>query len=123
VPARAAAASTLSHRAANSPPSAKAGPDDAPPTATEFADEFVGVTNQHAKENGDPARLARADCAQAARGRYMCSYAVEKPGAPATCHIMQARWTSARLTSSFTVTLAGRTRKCGSLREAIRTLQ
>ena len=119
---KAAVASIAPHQAGNSAPSAESDPDAAPPTATEFADEFVGVTNQHAKENGDAVRLARADCAQAAPGRYMCSYAVEKPGASTTCHVMQARWTPG-LVSSFTVTLSGRTRKCGSLREAIRTLQ
>jgi hypothetical protein len=35
---------------------------------------------------------------------------------------MQARWTPERA-SSFTVTLAGRTERCGSLREALRSLR
>ena len=34
---------------------------------------------------------------------------------------MQARWTPNRA-SAFTVTLSGRTRKCGSLREALQNL-
>ena len=65
-------------------------------------------------------RIGRADCVQAAPGRYMCSYAVTKPGTT-TCHLMQARWTPDRA-STITVTLAGRTRRCGSLAEALDSL-
>ena len=83
---------------------------------------FVGTTNQFAKDHGDPTRIAQADCVQAAPGRYMCSYAAQKPGAPKTCHVMQARWTP-DAASTFTVTLAGRTKECGSLRQALSSLQ
>jgi hypothetical protein len=51
----------------------------------------------------------------------MCSYAARKPGAPTQCHIMQARWTPNRA-STITVTLAGRADRCGTLREALRSL-
>ena len=123
VASRAAGASVVTHRPSTSARPARAGHParGAPPTANEFSGVFVEVTNQYAKEHGDPARLANADCVAAAPGRYMCSYSVEKPGAANGCHLMQARWTPGRA-SSFTVTLAGRTRKCGSVREAIRSL-
>ena len=117
----AAVTSSNSQQARNS--AARANSDStAAPGATEFAEEFVGATNQYAKEHGDAKRLGHAHCVVASPGYYMCSYTVEKPGAPSTCHLMQAHWTP-RLASSITVTLSGRTRKCGSVREAINTLR
>jgi hypothetical protein len=92
----------------------------ATPSAADFAAEFIGVTNQYATEHGVAAHANGAHCVQAAPGRYMCSYLVTKNGA-STCHLMQARWTP-NLTSTITVTLAGRTARCGTLREAVRTL-
>ena len=59
---------------------------------------------------------------KASPGYYMCSYALERAGQPLECHIMQARWTP-RQASTITVTLAGRTARCGSLREAIASLR
>jgi hypothetical protein len=94
---------------------------DAPPSAKEFARVFVGVTNAFALELNEPKRVSHADCVQAAIGRYMCSYAISLPGGTKECHLMQARWTP-RLASTITVTLAGRTARCDSLREAIATL-
>jgi hypothetical protein len=91
------------------------------PSATDFTAKFVGVSNAYAIEHGDAGRIGNPHCVEAAAGRYMCSYAVVRPGALTECHLMQARWTP-NVTSSFTVTLAGRAGKCGSLREAIRTL-
>ncbi len=91
------------------------------PTATNFAVVLDGSTEQYAREHGDVARIAHANCVQGDPGDYMCSYTVEKPGAAPECHLMQARWAPGSV-SSFTVTLAGRTHKCGSVREAIRTL-
>jgi hypothetical protein len=91
------------------------------PTATEFAHNFVGTTNAYAQAHGDARRIANADCVQASRAQYMCSYAEKRPGAPLQCHIMQARWTP-RAASTITVTLAGRADKCGSLRDALRSL-
>ncbi len=98
----------------------------ATPSAAEFAAQFIGVTNQYAKEHGDTAQVGHAHCVQAAAGRYMCSYTVTKnetiaKNETSTCHLMQARWTPGRA-SMITVTLAGRTARCTTLREAIRTL-
>jgi hypothetical protein len=91
-----------------------------PPSAAEFGLMLVGSANQHAAAHRDPTRLAHADCVQASRGRYMCSYAVVRPGS-AECHLIQAQWTP-RGASSFTVTLAGRVPRCGSLRDALGSL-
>jgi hypothetical protein len=92
----------------------------AAPTAAEFAIDFVGLANRHAALHNDPRRISNADCVEASTGHYMCSYAVTRPAAAKECHLIQARWTPARL-QSFTITLSGRTTRCGSLREAIRT--
>lgn len=99
-------------------PAAAAG---GPPTAREFAQSFVGTTNAFAAAQGDATRIGNADCVQAARAQYMCSYASRRPGAVPQCRIMQARWTP-RAASTITVTLAGRTARCGTLREALRSL-
>ena len=93
----------------------------ATPTAMEFAHNFVGTTNAYAAASGDATRIGNADCVQANRGHYMCSYAAQKPGAAVECHVMQARWTP-NAASTITVTLAGRSRRCGSLDEALRSL-
>ena len=97
-------------------------PAAASSSAAEFARDLVGLTKAYATEHGDPTRLADVDCVRASAGHYMCSYAAVRPDGARECHLMQARWTP-QLASSFTVTLAGRTRKCGTLREAIRSLR
>jgi hypothetical protein len=51
----------------------------------------------------------------------MCSYAVVRPQTEPECHLMQARWTPGQA-SSYEVTLSGRADRCGSLREAIHSL-
>jgi hypothetical protein len=95
---------------------------DAPPSAPEFARVFIGLTTAYARTlDGDVPRIGHAHCVQAAPGHYMCSYALVRPGRPLECHIMQALWTPRRA-STITVTLAGRTARCGSLREAIASL-
>jgi hypothetical protein len=91
------------------------------PSATQFAHNFIGVTNQRASEHGDAARVSNAHCVQAAPGKYMCSYLVTAKGVR-TCHLMQAQWMPAR-SSAITVTLAGRTSRCGTLRDAIQSLR
>jgi hypothetical protein len=91
------------------------------PSASKFAAEFVGVTNQYAKEHGDAAHVGHAHCVQAAPGRYMCADVVATDGRP-SCRLMQARWTSDRA-STITVTLSGRAARCGTLREAVRSLR
>jgi hypothetical protein len=92
----------------------------AAPAAAGFAVVFVSTTNAYAKAHHDPSRIGDADCVQAARGKYMCSYRTIRPSG-AECHLMQARWTP-QLASTFTVTLAGRVKRCGTLRQAIRSL-
>jgi len=91
------------------------------PSATQFGQYFVGVTNKHASEQGDSARVGNAHCVKAAPGKYMCSYLVTAKGVR-SCHLMQAQWRPER-SSEITVTLAGRTSRCGTLREAIQSLR
>jgi hypothetical protein len=97
-------------------------PASQPPSANEFARMFVGVTNEYGKNRADTAHLRNVDCVQASPGHYMCSYAVTRPGRARECHVMQARWTPSRA-STITVTLAGRSGRCGSLREALASLE
>jgi hypothetical protein len=92
----------------------------AAPAAASFAIVFVSTTNSYAKAHHDPSRIGHADCVQAAPGKYMCSYRTIRPSG-SECHLMQARWTP-QLASTFTVTLAGRVKQCGTLRQAIRSL-
>jgi hypothetical protein len=92
------------------------------PSAAEFARAFVALTDGFAQQSGDFARVAHPDCVQASPGHYMCSYVVTRPGRTDECHLMQAKWTPERA-STITVTLAGRTRQCGSLRQAVHSLR
>jgi hypothetical protein len=108
------AAATPPHRPASSSAASA-------PSADGFAFVFVSTVNAYARAHGDPARAAHPDCVEAAQGRYMCSYTTLRPGRRAHCHLMQARW-SPELASSYTVTLAGRVKRCGTLREALRSL-
>jgi hypothetical protein len=78
---------------------------------------LAGATNTAAHGT---ARLRNVHCVEAAPARYMCSYILDRNGA-STCHLMQGRWTPT-LASTITVTLAGRTGRCGTLQEAIETL-
>ena len=93
-----------------------------PPSASGFAALFVSSTTEYARAHGEPRRIGRPDCVEPVRGRYMCSYEVRIPGHAASCHLMQARWTPERA-SLFTVTLAGRTRSCRSLQDALHSLR
>jgi hypothetical protein len=92
-----------------------------PPSASGFAALLVTSTTAYAKAHGKPQRIVRPDCVEPVRGHYMCSYEVRVPGDAAGCHLMQARWTPGRA-SLFTVTLAGRTRSCRSLQDALHSL-
>ena len=94
----------------------------AAPAAKEFARQLAAMSNQFAAQQGDDARLDRVDCVQASRGHYMCSFALLRPSRPVECHVIQAIWTPMDV-DSFKVTLSGLTARCGSLREAIRSLQ
>lgn len=91
------------------------------PSAAEFTKVFVAATNRYAAEHADPRRIGLADCVQAAPGRYMCSYASYAPILLSSCHLVQARWTP-QAASTITITLAGRTKQCGSLREVLDSL-
>jgi hypothetical protein len=91
------------------------------PTAAEFAQEFVATANAYAAAHASAARLTNPHCVEASPGRYMCSYAIKKPGRHADCHLMQARWRPEG-PSTITVTLAGRAARCESLRAALDSL-
>lgn len=89
-------------------------------SAATFAAEFVGATNQYAKQHAMTDRISNAHCVEAAPSRYMCSY-VNNRRASRTCHLMQARW-NPQQSPTITITLAGRTDRCGTLRDAIHSL-
>lgn len=93
-------------------------PATATPTAAEFARDLSGTANAYGVAHAAGARLTNTHCVQAARGRYMCSFAVVQTSGVTECHLIQARWTPQRA-STITVTLAGRVARCGSVREAL----
>ncbi len=92
-----------------------------PPSAAAFGKIFVATANAYASAHHDARRVSHPHCVQAAPGQYMCAYLAVTPASGAQCHLMQARWTPTAA-STITVTLSGRTRRCGSVREAIRSL-
>jgi hypothetical protein len=81
----------------------------ATPTALEFGDALTQTGS-----------ITHIHCVQAAPGAYMCAYTVLRAGHP-ECHLMQGRWTP-HAASTITVTLAGRSRRCGTVRQAIQSL-
>jgi hypothetical protein len=91
------------------------------PSAAGFAKVLVSVSNDFAAKQGDRSRLSNAHCVQGSPGHYMCVYRLERPGRRTECHLIQAEWAREQ-TSSFTVVLSGQVKRCGSVREAIRTL-
>jgi hypothetical protein len=91
------------------------------PSADDFGSGFVTTANEYAAAHHQPARLKNPDCVQAAPGKYMCSYAIARPRRPIECHIIQAAWTP-YAASTYTITLAGRVRRCASLRAALDSL-
>jgi hypothetical protein len=91
------------------------------PTPREFAHLFTGLTNQMAAQQGDRSRIGNVDCVQGSRGHYMCSYGIFRETRPVECHVMQAMWTPAAV-DSFRIEMSGRVGRCGSLREALRSL-
>jgi hypothetical protein len=92
-----------------------------PPSAATFGTIFVATANAYASAHHDARRVSRPHCVQAARGQYMCAYLAVTPANGAQCHLMQARWTPAAA-STITITLSGRVRRCGSVREALDSL-
>ena len=95
---------------------------EASPSALAFASLFADSTTAYQKAHGIAERLTNVECVRASLVDYMCSYAVASPGRTPSCHLMQARWTP-NSASLYTVTLAGRVKKCGTLREALRSLR
>jgi hypothetical protein len=93
----------------------------ATPTAAKFARLLAGSSNKYGREHSAPERIRRVDRVQASTGQYMCSYAVVRTGAANECHLIQARWTP-NASSTYTVTLSGRTARCHTLRDAINSL-
>jgi hypothetical protein len=91
------------------------------PNAQVFAVDFVELSREYAKTHGERRRIVRPHCVEASRGHYMCAYTVIRPNGRSECHLMQAMWTPGRA-STITITLAGRTHKCGSVRQAVRSL-
>jgi hypothetical protein len=81
----------------------------ATPTALEFGDALTQTGS-----------ITHIHCVQAAPGAYMCAYTVLRAG-HSECHLMQGRWTP-HAASTITVTLAGRSRRCGTVRQAIQSL-
>jgi hypothetical protein len=116
--ARSLGSGSESHAAASPAPSLHG----VAPNAGEFARMFSGMTNQLAAEQGDGTRVLNVDCVEGTtRGHYMCSYGILRPSRPVECHVMQAEWTPSGV-DSFRVKMSGRVGRCGSLREALRSL-
>jgi hypothetical protein len=92
------------------------------PSARNFARILAGSSNQYGQEHSTPQRIQRVHCVPGSPGHYMCSYAVVQTGASSECHLIQASWTP-DATSTYTVTLSGRTARCGTLRDAIDSLE
>ena len=89
---------------------------DATMTADAFGRALAGAAN----EFQGSAKIANVHCVQGDPGDYMCSYAVVRRGGRIECHLMQGHWSSA--TMQIEVTLAGRTRRCATLRDAVHSL-
>ena len=92
------------------------------PSAAQFASVVIRTTTAFARSHGDAARLTHIDCVKASSLQFMCSYAVARHQRAPECHLMQAIWTP-HAPSAYTVTLAGRVGKCGTVREALRSMR
>jgi hypothetical protein len=90
------------------------------PTAGQFGSLLITSANDYAASHDAHERLAAPHCVSPAAGYYMCVYVLHRPGR-SECHLVQARWTPLQA-STYTITLASRVRKCGSIRQAIRSL-
>jgi hypothetical protein len=92
------------------------------PAAATFGSIFVRMTNGFAAARGDRQRISNDNCVEASPGQYMCSYAVRRlPATPLECHLMQAEWQPGA-GSPITVTLAGRAKRCDTLKAALASL-
>jgi hypothetical protein len=90
------------------------------PAPAAFGRTFVEAMNAYAASQGDARRLSNAHCVEAARGDYMCSYALVRSNGKRECHLMQAHWLPP---NPIKVTRAGRVRRCEGLRGALRSLR
>jgi hypothetical protein len=91
-------------------------PVDTTPTAAQFARALAGASN----EVGGGRSIRNTHCVKGDPGEYMCAYTVVKRTGT-ECHLMQGLWTPQK-DSTITVTLAGRVRRCDSVRDAILSL-
>jgi hypothetical protein len=90
------------------------------PAPGAFGRTFVDAMNAYAASQGDARRLSNAHCVEAARGHYMCSYALVRSNGKRECHLMQARWLPP---DPIKVTRAGRVARCETLRAALKSLR
>jgi hypothetical protein len=95
---------------------------NAAPVAAAFSRILRVSANERSDQVGNPRRIGDVHCVEPRHGSFMCSYVIGNPDGSSECHLLQARWT-AHSESSFAITLAGRTRRCATLRDAIRSLQ
>lgn len=84
-------------------------------SAQAFARALAGTAN----EFRSAAKIVNVHCVQGYPGDYMCSYAVLRRGRT-ECHLMQGRWSPE--TGEIDVLLAGRTKRCATLRDAVHSL-
>ena len=85
-------------------------------TPAAFGRALAGAAN----EFGGSAKIVNVHCVQGDPGNYMCSYAVQRRGGRLECHLMQGTWSQDTL--EIEVTLAGRTKRCATLRDAVHSL-
>ena len=81
-----------------------------------FGRALAGAAN----EFGGSAKIVNVHCVQGDPGNYMCSYAVLRRDGRLECHLMQGSWSEDTL--EIQVTLAGRTKRCATLRDAVHSL-
>jgi hypothetical protein len=85
-------------------------------SAAAFGRALAGAAN----EFGGSRKIVNVHCVQGDPGDYMCSYAVLRRGGRQECHLMQGSWSQDTL--QIEVTLAGRTKRCATLRDAVHSL-
>ena len=90
------------------------------PEATLSPAAFGRALAGAANEFGGSAKIVNVHCVQGDPGNYMCSYAVQRRGGRLECHLMQGSWSEDTL--EIEVTLAGRTKRCATLRDAVHSL-
>jgi hypothetical protein len=89
---------------------------DATMSPADFGRALAGAANEVAGS----AKIVNVHCVQGDPGNYMCSYAVQRRGGRFECHLMQGSWSQD--TAAIEVTLAGRTKRCATLRDAVHSL-